>query len=82
MCWVVLEFLLRATTRIAPESSTRDLFFLFSGAAPFEPSGKDYRLYRLLSMNALSCDLVSAPTLVASTLPFLNSISVGMPRTP
>src|SRR2546430_7618933 len=28
------------------------------------------------------CDFESAPTRVASTLPFLNSISVGMPRMP
>src|SRR5690606_3641971 len=36
--------------------------------------------YRLLSRKALSWDLDRAPTLVASTLPFLNSMSVGMPR--
>ena len=36
----------------------------------------------LLSRNAVSCDFDSAPTLVASMLPFLNSISVGMPRMP
>ena len=33
-------------------------------------------------MKAVSCDLESAPTLVASTLPFLKSIRVGMPRMP
>ncbi len=38
--------------------------------------------YRLLSMKAVSCDLDTAPTLVASTSPPLNSISVGMPRIP
>ena len=37
---------------------------------------------RLLSMNAVSWDLETAPTLVASTSPSLNSISVGMPRIP
>jgi hypothetical protein len=37
---------------------------------------------RLLSTKATSCDLDSAPTLVASTSPFLNSSSVGMPRIP
>ena len=36
----------------------------------------------LLSRNAVSWDLESAPTRVASTAPFLNSIRVGMPRTP
>src|SRR5436190_122558 len=36
----------------------------------------------LLSRKAVSCDFESAPTRVASTLPFLNSISVGMPRMP
>ena len=36
----------------------------------------------LLSRKAVSCDLDSAPTFCASTLPFLNSISVGMPRMP
>ena len=36
----------------------------------------------LLSRNAVSWDLDSAPTLVASILPFLNSIRVGMPRMP
>ena len=33
-------------------------------------------------MNAASCVFESAPTLVASTLPFLKSMSVGMPRMP
>ena len=33
-------------------------------------------------MKAVSCDLDMAPTLVASSPPFLNSISVGMPRMP
>jgi len=37
--------------------------------------------YKLESMNAASCDLDKAPTLVATTSPFLNSMSVGMPRT-
>ena len=36
----------------------------------------------LLSMKVASCDLDSAPTFVASTSPFLNNISVGMPRMP
>src|SRR5690606_34137140 len=36
----------------------------------------------LLSRKAASWDLDRAPTLVASTLPSLNSISVGIPRTP
>jgi hypothetical protein len=36
----------------------------------------------LLSRKAVNWDLDSAPTRVASTLPFLNSISVGMPRMP
>ncbi len=34
------------------------------------------------SKNVVSCDFDSAPTLVASTLPPLNSINVGMPRIP
>ena len=34
------------------------------------------------SRKATSCDLFSAPTLVAASWPFLNSISVGMPRMP
>jgi hypothetical protein len=37
--------------------------------------------HKLASMNVASCDLDSAPILVATTSPFLNSISVGMPRT-
>src|SRR6266852_367660 len=41
-----------------------------------------YRFQILLSMNAASWVFESAPTLVASTLPFLKSISVGMPRMP
>ena len=36
----------------------------------------------LLSRNAASWDLDSAPTLAASTSPLRNSISVGMPRMP
>src|SRR6202044_309840 len=36
--------------------------------------------HRLLSRKAASCDLVTAPTFWASTVPFLNRISVGMPR--
>lgn len=39
-------------------------------------------LQRLLSMKAVNWDLDKAPTLVASTLPSLNSIKVGMPRIP
>ena len=38
--------------------------------------------YILLSINFANSALVKAPTLVASTSPFLNSISVGIPRTP
>ena len=44
--------------------------------------GEGYSVQIWLSINAVSCDLDNAPTLVASTEPFLNSISVGMPRTP
>ena len=40
-----------------------------------------YRDQMLLSMNAASCVLESAPTFCASSVPFLNSISVGIPRT-
>ena len=40
------------------------------------------RAQRLLSMNAVSWDFVSAPTCVATTLPSLNSIRVGTPRMP
>lgn len=47
----------------------------------FDGSSRDGS-YMLLSMNAASCDFVNAPTLVASTSPSLNSMSVGMPRTP
>ena len=45
-----------------------------------------WRVHRLdqsvLSRNAVSWDFDRAPTLVASTSPFLNTVSVGMPRTP
>src|SRR5476649_1156929 len=41
-----------------------------------------YRVQILLSMNAASWVLERAPTLVASTAPFLKSMSVGMPRMP
>ena len=44
--------------------------------------GEAYSVQIWLSINAVSCDLDNAPTLVASTEPFLNSISVGMPRMP
>src|SRR5690606_2300898 len=40
------------------------------------------KAYSALSRKAVSWDLESAPTLVAATWPFLNSISVGMPRMP
>ncbi len=50
--------------------------------ALLQTSGGGYPFYRLLSMNAASCDFDSAPSVVASMLPFLNSISVGMLRTP
>lgn len=43
-----------------------------------KPSGNQM----FASMNAANWVLDSAPTLVASTLPFLNNISVGMPRIP
>ena len=36
----------------------------------------------LLSKNACGYDLLSAPTLVTSTSPFLNNIKVGIPRIP
>src|SRR5699024_2515435 len=39
-------------------------------------------VYRLSSRNAASCGLDNAPTLVATALPSLNNISVGIPRTP
>ncbi len=39
-------------------------------------------IQRLLSKKSASWDLERAPTLVASTFPFLNSIKVGMPRMP
>ena len=65
----------------SPESYVSVLFRLVFRRR-CELSGGEYRFYRLLSMNAVSCDFESAPTLVASTLPFLNSIRVGMPRTP
>src|SRR4051812_40659370 len=42
----------------------------------------DYRVQILLSINAINWDFERAPTLVASRLPFLNSMSVGMPRMP
>ena len=45
------------------------------------PSGARRPGYKLASMNAASCDFDTAPTLVATTAPFLNSIRVGMPRT-
>src|SRR5512139_868670 len=46
----------------------------------FRPEG--HGDYRLLSIKAASCDFERAPTLVASTLPFLKIIRVGMPRMP
>src|SRR5574343_1720111 len=51
-----------------------------SAERTFRPG--DYGDYRLLSIKAASWDLDSAPTLVASTLPFLKIIRVGMPRMP
>src|SRR5216684_1257145 len=47
-----------------------------------EGKGFGYSCQILLSRKAVSWDFESAPTRVASTLPFLNSISVGMPRMP
>src|SRR4029450_12133405 len=38
--------------------------------------------YRLLSRNAVNCDLVSAPTFCACACPALYRITVGMPRMP
>ncbi|MCD6025913.1 MAG: hypothetical protein K0R08_432 [Solimicrobium sp.] len=38
--------------------------------------------YKLLSINVTNCPLASAPTFCAAATPFLNRISVGMPRTP
>src|SRR5204863_3828822 len=38
--------------------------------------------HRLLSRNAEICDLDTAPTFCASTVPFLNRISLRMPRMP
>src|SRR5882762_11998718 len=38
--------------------------------------------HRCSSRNAASWDFDSAPTFCASTVPFLNRISVGMPRMP
>src|SRR5690606_23617388 len=50
---------------------------------PSRGRGKKSRgLQRFASMKAASCDFETAPTLVASTAPFLNSMSVGMPRMP
>jgi len=48
-----------------------------SSCLPRQPTPR----YKFASMNAASCDLDTAPILVATTSPFLNSISVGMPRT-
>jgi hypothetical protein len=41
-----------------------------------------YCVQMLLSRKAVSCDFDSAPTFIASILPFLKSISVGIPRMP
>ena len=38
--------------------------------------------YKLVSIKAVNWDFDKAPTLVASTLPSLNSMRVGMPRMP
>src|SRR4029078_5381149 len=38
--------------------------------------------HRLLSKKAESCDLDTAPTFCASTVPFLNRMRVGIPRMP
>jgi hypothetical protein len=38
--------------------------------------------YSALSIICASWPLLTAPIWVASTLPFLNTIKVGMPRTP
>ena len=40
------------------------------------------RAYSALSIICASWPLLTAPIWVASTLPFLNTIRVGMPRTP
>ncbi len=45
----------------------------------FSPGAGDQML---LSINAVSCDLDKAPTLVPTTAPFLKSINVGIPRIP
>ena len=50
---------------------------------PGPGNGSEYAArYRLLSMKAESWVFDTAPTLVASTLPPLNSIRVGIPRMP
>src|SRR5690606_38104209 len=51
---------------------------------PHEPSGgsKPPTNQRWLSRNSVSCDFDSAPTLVSTTAPLRNSISVGLPRMP
>jgi len=59
----------------------------FDKVQPKEPDARISRPargvnYMLLSMKAVSWDLETAPTLVASTSPPLNSMRVGMPRIP
>lgn len=56
--------------------NTRQISQITDLAERFKPS------YKLLSINAASCDLETAPTFVASTLPFLKIINVGIPRMP
>jgi CubicO group peptidase (beta-lactamase class C family) len=53
----------------------------FNSGGAQDAAPKPRRAYRFASMNAASCDFDTAPTLVATTSPFLNSMSVGMPRT-
>src|SRR5699024_330217 len=53
------------------------------GTGPGETPGPACRsCYRCSSRKVVSCDFEMAPTLVASTLPSLNNMSVGMPRIP
>src|SRR5690606_36321291 len=68
------------TVAVAPAAAAAALLAL--PAATAAPLVTEIASHRLLSRKAASCDLDTAPTFWASTAPFLNRISVGMPRMP
>ena len=77
-----------AAARFEPHSRRRWIRFArepvrWTGPGCQAISAKERKDFRyVLSIKAVSWDLDTAPTLVASTLPFLKIIRVGMPRMP